>query len=49
MQKMYEQVKYHTTDTWEKKAMNKLDTLFVACGEDDDPLPFAVMHSANLI
>jgi hypothetical protein len=24
--------------------MNKPDTLFVACGEDDNPVPFAAMH-----
>jgi hypothetical protein len=27
--------------------MNKLDTLFVACGKDDDRVPFAAMHPAT--
>jgi hypothetical protein len=29
--------------------MNKPDTLFVACGKNDNPVPFAAMHSAMLI
>jgi hypothetical protein len=29
--------------------MNNPDTLFAACGKYDDPVPFAVMHSAILI
>jgi hypothetical protein len=29
--------------------MNKLDTVFVVCGEDDNPVPFAAMDSAILM
>jgi hypothetical protein len=32
-----------------KRAMNKPDTLFVGCGEDDDPVPFAAMSSVILL
>jgi hypothetical protein len=43
-------VKYHITDTREKRrTVNKPDTLFIACGKDDDPVMFAAMYSANLM